>query len=177
MRTLVLAVALIVAMSLAGCEALCAPSCGAPREHYSSSSVVDFLYPSGALPPAENSTPPLRVGLAFLPPHDPSAVGPDAALKEQLLERVRQHFLNRGGAGAFSSGWLVALVPLLLWRLHRRAAAGRRHADQHGGADAGAPSARAEARRPAARSGMRRPRTARSVRAIRMRVPRLSVRN
>jgi rhombotail lipoprotein len=336
MRTLVLAVTLIAAMTLSGCEALCAPSCGAPREHHSSSSLVDFLYPSGALPPAENSIPelhvPLRVGLAFLPPHDPNAAGPDAALKEQLLERVRQHFRDqkfvsdiviipdyylgtqrgypglqalqrlysldvvalvsydqvmhaqennwslgyitivgayvlkgdrydvstlvdlavvdpatrslilraggvdtrhgsstlvdlpqearassaaafssaadqmighfdsaltdfqaqvragranvqvvhkdgsRGGAGAFSSGWLVALVPLLLWRLRRRAAALRRHADQDGGADPSAP-ARAAGRRPAARSGMRRPRTAGSVRAIRMRVPRLSVRS
>ena len=97
MRTLALAVTLVLAMLLAGCEALCGPGCGVPREHHSSSSLVDFLYPSGALPPAQNSIPelhvPLRVGLAFLP--SANGTGPDAALKEQLLERVRQHFRDR----------------------------------------------------------------------------------
>ncbi len=88
---------LALAMLLAGCEVLCGPGCGAPREHHSSSSLVEFLYPSGALPPVENSIPelhvPLRVGLAFLP--SANGAGPDAALKEQLLERVRQHFSDR----------------------------------------------------------------------------------
>ena len=97
MRTLTLATTLALAMLLSGCEVLCGPSCAA-REHHSSSSLVDFLYPAGALPPAENSIPelhvPLRVGLAFLPSQNPNA-GPDAALKEQLLERVRQHFSDR----------------------------------------------------------------------------------
>jgi rhombotail lipoprotein len=337
MRTLALVVTLVMAMVLSGCEALCAPSCGAPREHHSSSNLVDFLYPAGALPPPENSIPelhvPLRVGLAFLPAHDPNAAGPDAALKEQLLEQVRQHFSDRkfvsdiviipdyylgtqrgypglqalqrlysldvvalvsydqvmhtqennwslgyitivgayvlkgdrydvstlvdlavvdpatrslilraggvdtrhgnstlvdlpqesressaaafstaadqmiehldhaltdfeaqvraghanvqvvhkdgsrGGAGAFSWGWLLALVPLLAWRARRRAAAAQAEADAAAEAEATAPAARSAARRPVVRSGMRRPRTARSARAIRMRVPRLSVRN
>ncbi len=345
MRALGLAVTVVLAMALSGCEALCGPGCGAPREHHSSSSLVDFLYPSGALPPAENSIPelhvPLRVGLAFLPSHDPNAAGPDAALKEQLLERVRQHFSDRkfvsdivvipdyylgtqrgypglqalqrlysldvvalvsydqvmhtqennwslgyitivgayvlkgdrydvstlvdlavvdpatrslilraggvdtrhgtstlidlprdsrdtsaaafstaadqmiahldtaltdlqaqvraghanvqvvhkdgskGGAGAFSWGWLAALLPLLVWRARRRATAvetGKEDGDAETAVaattgDATALPSRSAAHRPAARSGMRRPRTARSARAIPMRVPRLSVRN
>lgn len=339
MRTLALVVTLSLAMLLCGCEALCGPGCGAPREHHSSSSLVDFLYPSGALPPAENSIPqlhvPLRVGLAFLP--SPNGAGPDAALREQLLERVRQHFSDRkfvsdiviipdyylgtqrgypglealqrlyaldvvalvsydqvthtqennwslgyitivgayvlkgdrydvatlldlavvdpatrslilraggvdtrhgnstlidlphdtrdssaaafsaaadqmiahldsaladfqaqvraghanvqvvhkdgskGGAGAFSWGWLAALLPLLIWRARRRALAAQ-HEDESAdepaaAAPASAPLAHGAARRPVVRSGMRRPRTVRSARAIRMRVPRLSVRN
>ncbi len=337
MRTRTLLVMLALAMLLCGCEALC-PGCGAPREHHSSSSLVDFLYPAGALPPAQNTIPelhvPLRVGLAFLPA--PNGTGPDAALKEQLLERVRQHFSDRkfvsdiviipdyylgtqrgypgleslqrlysldvvalisydqvthaqennwslgyitivgayvlkgdrydvstlvdlavvdpatrslilraggvdtrhgtstlidlpqetrdsgsaafsaaadqmiahldgaladfeaqvraghanvqvvhkdgsrGGAGAFSWGWLALLMPLLVWQARRRTqpeepdevpAAGEEPA-----AAASAPAARPAARHPAVRSGMRRPRTARSARAIPMRVPRLSAR-
>jgi rhombotail lipoprotein len=97
MRALALVLTTVLAMALSGCEGLCGPGCGAPRQHHSSSSLVDFLYPNGALPPAENSIPelhvPLRVGLAFLP--TPGGAGPDAVLKQQLLERVRQHFSDR----------------------------------------------------------------------------------
>src|SRR5688572_6115741 len=68
-----LASMLLLAMSLSGCTALdrltCTPNCGAQTR--ASSSLVDFLYPEGASPPAANSIPelrvPLRVGLAFLP--------------------------------------------------------------------------------------------------------------
>jgi rhombotail lipoprotein len=337
MRTLLLVLTVVVSVALCGCEALCG-GCRAPREHHSSSSLVDFLYPAGALPPPQNSLPelrvPLRVGLAFLPSQNPNA-GPDAALKEQLLERVRQHFSDRkfvsdiviipdyylgtqrgypglqalqrlysldvvalvsydqvmhtqennwslgyitivgayvlkgdrydvatlvdlavvdpatrslilraggvdtrhgnstrvelpqesrdssaaafstaadqmiahldaaladfeaqvrsghanvqvvhkdgskGGAGAFSWGWLVALVPLLVWRARRRAAVAAPDEDAEEEAAAGttAPLARGAGHRPLVRSGMHRPRTARSARAIPMRVPRLSVRN
>ena len=99
MRALrVLSVA-IVATILAGCAALgapfCAPYCAASR--HSSSSLVEFLYPNGQMPPADNSIPelhvPLRVGLAFLPGR--GGVGPDAALREELLERIRRHFSDR----------------------------------------------------------------------------------
>jgi rhombotail lipoprotein len=84
---------------LAGCELL-APSCalGCPSAHSASSSLVDFLYPKGGPPPPQNSIPelhvPLRVGLAFLPPR-PGGSAPSAVLREQLLERVRQHFSDR----------------------------------------------------------------------------------
>lgn len=67
--------------------------------HESNSSLVDFLYPERQLPPRENSVPelhlPLRVGLAFLPAHGTDGAGPDAALREELLERVRQRFKDR----------------------------------------------------------------------------------
>lgn len=88
-----------LALALSGCALLnpaCGPQCGA--SHRSSSSLVEFLYPNGAEPPRENSIPelhvPLRVGLTFLPAQG-AASGPDAALKEQLLQRVRQHFSDR----------------------------------------------------------------------------------
>jgi rhombotail lipoprotein len=88
-----------VALVLSGCAMLnpmCGPQCGS--SHRSSSSLVEFLYPNGAEPPRENSIPelhvPLRVGLTFLPARG-AASGPDAALREQLLQRVRQHFSDR----------------------------------------------------------------------------------
>lgn len=91
----------IVGASLAGCAALgapfCAPDCSASR--HSSSSLVEFLYPNGQPPPPQDSVPeldvPLRVGLAFLPSRGNSANAPDAALREQLLERIQQHFRDR----------------------------------------------------------------------------------
>ncbi|HEY8052024.1 MAG: rhombotarget lipoprotein [Steroidobacterales bacterium] len=95
-KCLMICIALIGA-ALAGCATapFCYPSCGATR--HNSSSLVEFLYPRGELPPAQNSVPelhvPLRVGLAFLPAQ--GGAGPDAALKEALLERVRQRFSDR----------------------------------------------------------------------------------
>lgn len=86
--------------ALGGCAEL-QPFCGwycAPS-HHSSSSLVEFLYPKGQVPPPANSVPelhvPLRVGLAFLPSQGTGVTGPDAALKEALLERVRRHFSER----------------------------------------------------------------------------------
>jgi rhombotail lipoprotein len=101
MRTWRVICVAIVGASLAGCAALgapfCAPHCNASR--HSSSSLVEFLYPNGQEPPRENSVPelhvPLRVGLTFLPAHGAEASGPDAALRDQLLERIRQHFRDR----------------------------------------------------------------------------------
>src|SRR5262249_9016097 len=88
----------LLSVSLGGCAAsgsLCAPWCN--TSHHSSSSLVELLYPNGKAPPPENNVPelhvPLRVGLAFLPSR--GALGPDAALREQLLERVRHHFSDR----------------------------------------------------------------------------------
>src|SRR5579862_2425465 len=87
----------VLCVALGGCETFYP---GHGTTHQSSSSLVSFLYPGGAEPPRENSIPqlhvPLRVGLAFLPSRgDPSDSGPDAALKAQLLERVRALFSDR----------------------------------------------------------------------------------
>jgi rhombotail lipoprotein len=83
--------------ALVGCEAFYP---GNRTTHQSSSSLVSFLYPNGAEPPHENSIPqlhvPLRVGLAMLPAKSgPAGLAPDAALRQQLLERVRAHFSDR----------------------------------------------------------------------------------
>jgi rhombotail lipoprotein len=87
---------------LSGCalinQGLCAPGCRSQTRN--SSSLVNFLYPDGQLPPAANSIPelhvPLRVGLAFLPSQSATgSVALDAAQKQQLLERIRQRFSSR----------------------------------------------------------------------------------
>src|SRR5262245_64811183 len=66
----------------------------------SSSSLVSFLYPSGAVLPAENSIPqlrlPVRVGIAFIPESTSGgAVGLEAARREEILERIRKRFADR----------------------------------------------------------------------------------
>src|SRR5579871_1913276 len=93
---------LLGTLGLGGCVELLGGGCGAScaSHAHSSSSLVGFLYPNGASPPAENSVPqlpiPLRVGLAFLPSRDPARVGgPTEAQKEVLLERVRERFKSR----------------------------------------------------------------------------------
>jgi rhombotail lipoprotein len=102
MKTGSLTALLIVTLSLTGCMALdeshCALSCR--TQHRGSSSLVEYLYPQGQPPPSENAIPelrlPLRVGLGFLPrSSSDTGVTLDAAQREQLLERIRQHFRNR----------------------------------------------------------------------------------
>jgi rhombotail lipoprotein len=99
MRALRVLCAVILAATLAGCaalgESLCTPNCSSSR--HSSSSLVEFLYPNGQVPPPDNSIPelrvPLKVGLAFLPGR--GGTGPEAAQRQELLERIRQHFSDR----------------------------------------------------------------------------------
>ncbi|HEY7642638.1 MAG TPA: rhombotarget lipoprotein [Steroidobacteraceae bacterium] len=94
-----LALTSVAALMLSGCTALDALMGGSngTRQTHNSSSLVEFLYPNGATPPAENQIPelkvPLRVGLAFLP--SPEGAGPTAADREALLEQIRQRFSSR----------------------------------------------------------------------------------
>jgi rhombotail lipoprotein len=85
-------------LAVAGCVNLaCLPYCGG-RTH-NSTSLVDFLYPDGRLPPPTPERPqlriPLRVGLAFLPTANAQTAGLDEAQKEALLERIKQRFASR----------------------------------------------------------------------------------
>src|ERR1700723_1239723 len=94
--------ALLSVLALPGCEAVghmfCAPNC--QSQNHNSSSLVTFLYPDGKAPPQNNNIPqlrlPLRVGLAFLPSEGNfGAPALDAAHKNDLLERIRQHFSSQ----------------------------------------------------------------------------------
>ena len=89
---------LVVVFGLSGCADLaCFTSC--QRHAQNSTSLVEFLYPNGAPPPAQDSQPqlrlPLRVGLAFLPSNGEQRIGPDAAQKEALLQEIRKRFVSR----------------------------------------------------------------------------------
>ncbi len=97
-----LLVVLFALLPLTGCSALkqltCAPRC----EKYQriSSSLVDYLYPSGGIPPQQDAMPelrlPLRIGLTFLPIQSGTArAGLDAVRKDELMERIRQRFAAR----------------------------------------------------------------------------------
>ena len=89
---------LVVIFGLSGCADLaCFSSC--QRHAQNATSLVEFLYPNGAPPPAQDAQPqlhlPLRVGLAFLPSNGEARIGPDAAQKEALLQEIRKRFVSR----------------------------------------------------------------------------------
>src|SRR5512138_2004163 len=96
MRAPKLYMALVTALALAGCESLSTMWGGSTRSGQSSS-VVEFLYPNGEVPPKPTGqvpaiTLPIKVGLAFVPGRG-AQLGPlSEAQKMQLLEQVRSKF-------------------------------------------------------------------------------------
>ena len=65
-----------------------------------SSSLVDYLYPNGEIPPEHdknipNLHLPLLVGLAFVPAQSNNVEGLSEANKNSLLEKVKKSFANR----------------------------------------------------------------------------------
>lgn len=87
--------ALILATAL--CLTACVTGFGGDGRRGVSSSLVDYLYPEGEVPPKyEETVPhlrlPLSVGLAFVPSQQNSAFELSEARKMQLLEQVRQKF-------------------------------------------------------------------------------------
>jgi rhombotail lipoprotein len=65
-----------------------------------SSSLVDYLYPEGTVPPEQASEIPrldlpLRVGIAFVPAKNRSAADVSEATKSELLNQVKTAFLDR----------------------------------------------------------------------------------
>lgn len=93
-RPMALIAAAAVTLLLGGCATLFGE--GSQRRGVSSS-VVDYLYPSGEKfePATESAVPqvrlPARVGLVFVPSHN-DPVGVSAADRSALLEKVRQTF-------------------------------------------------------------------------------------
>jgi rhombotail lipoprotein len=86
----------LLALALAGCSSLWNWNGGRSG---TSSSLVDYLYPDGEVPPAvEETVPtlelPLRAGIAFVPGQ--SSYGTiSEATKMELLEKVRAQFVDR----------------------------------------------------------------------------------
>jgi rhombotail lipoprotein len=95
------AVLLLLVSQFAGCGAIdrmfCAPSCHSSER--AASSLVDFLYPTGQLPPADEQIPelriPLRVGLSMLPSQTVHDVSLTAAQKEEAMQKIRERFRSR----------------------------------------------------------------------------------
>jgi rhombotail lipoprotein len=88
----------VAAAGLSGCADLgCMARCHA--HSHNSSSLVEFLYPDGGTPPQQDAIPqlriPLRVGLAFLPSNGDPTGSPEAAQREELLQRIQERFSNR----------------------------------------------------------------------------------
>lgn len=103
MKRPVLLMLLSLTALLAGCAGLC-PGCqNRPMHTGASSSLVEFLYPTGTPPAAglqaRPTLPvPLRVGLTFLPARA-GTEAPDPAQREQILGRIAEHFKTRGFIG------------------------------------------------------------------------------
>jgi len=97
MKYRILIVALILAL-LSGCASFwLGPGYEKTREG-ASSSLVDYLYPGGEIPPAvDGSLPylslPVRVGIAFIPSRNSEDIS--AAEKQELLEHVADAFRDR----------------------------------------------------------------------------------
>jgi len=90
-------VILVVAALLSGCSSLWRD---ARQRQGISSSLVDFLYPNGEVPPDQdtvipNLQVPVKVGLAFVPSRDTATLGLSEALKNELLGKVRATFSQR----------------------------------------------------------------------------------
>jgi rhombotail lipoprotein len=89
-----LLLALAGVAALPGCAtqgALCLLDCGSRRS--ASTSLVEYLYPDGAVPAADASAElrlPLRVGLSFLPSR--GGPGVDAVSRQAVLDGVRERF-------------------------------------------------------------------------------------
>jgi rhombotail lipoprotein len=87
----------LLALSLVGCSSFWNWSGG--NRSGTSSSLVDYLYPDGQIPPAFDETVPrlelpLRAGIAFVPGQ--SSYGTiSEATRMQLLEKVKAQFLDR----------------------------------------------------------------------------------
>jgi len=91
-------VALILLPILAGCSSLWMGGNNEKVRQGASSSLVDFLYPNGQVPPkASEQMPylslPLRVGIAFVPSHSRDDIS--ATEKQDLLEQVANSFRDR----------------------------------------------------------------------------------
>lgn len=91
---------LLIAAVLSGCTGFWQTMVGGERRGISSS-LVEYLYPNGAEPPPISETIPrlelpLRAGLAFVPSATQTEMTfLSEATKTDLLERVRQQFLDR----------------------------------------------------------------------------------
>lgn len=84
----------------AGCTAFWQAGSSSGSRDGVSSSLVDYLYPKGEVPPEQSEgiprlDLPLRAGIAFVPSGYPGRIGIPEATKAELLARVRDAFADR----------------------------------------------------------------------------------
>jgi len=91
---------LVVAALISGCTTLWHDIAGRRPRQGVSSSLVDYLYPNGEVPPEQDTVVPnlqlpVKVGLAFVPSTGPVTAGLSEARKNELLGKVKGTFANR----------------------------------------------------------------------------------
>ncbi len=91
-------IAVIILALLSGCSSIWRGAGYEKTREGASSSLVDYLYPSGEIPPAvDNNLPylslPVRVGIAFVPSRNREDIS--AAEKQELMEHVADAFRDR----------------------------------------------------------------------------------
>ena len=87
-----------ILICLSGCSALF--GMGGETRTGASSSLVDYLYPEGEIPPqVDDRVPylelPIRVGIAFVPGQRQHGAALSEATKMRLLDDVRSRFIDR----------------------------------------------------------------------------------
>lgn len=95
-----ISVLICVVVLLGGCTSIFQDLGGRKQRQGVSSSLVDYLYPNGEVPPDQekvipNLQLPVKVGLAFVPSRDSSTVGLSEAQKNDLLGKVKAAFADR----------------------------------------------------------------------------------
>jgi len=91
---------LIITVLLSGCTTFMQQITDQGMRRGVSSSLVDYLYPSGETPPEfDDSVPkmqlPLRVGISFVPSHADDAIALTASHKSELLNKVKSAFSDK----------------------------------------------------------------------------------
>ena len=92
--------ALLFTVLLSGCTSLMQQITDQGMRRGVSSSLVDYLYPSGETPPEFDETVPhmklpLRVGVSFVPSHADDSIALTASRKSELLNKVKQAFSDK----------------------------------------------------------------------------------
>lgn len=91
---------LLLTILLSGCTTLMQQITDQGMRRGVSSSLVDYLYPSGETPPEFDKTVPkmqlpLRVGISFVPSHADDSIALTASHKSELLNKVKNAFSEK----------------------------------------------------------------------------------
>ena len=99
-KGLVMFISLLLTVLLSGCTTLMQQITDQGMRRGVSSSLVDYLYPSGETPPEFDQTVPkmqlpLRVGISFVPCYADDSIALTATRKSELLNKVKSAFSDK----------------------------------------------------------------------------------